>query len=76
MYLKSIYSGENIKLRYASSKIIAGLDIGTSQIRVAIGKLCDGGTEIIGVGQSASNGLRKGAVVDVDNVAAAVVSQR
>lgn len=50
----------------AKRRIIAGLDMGNSKIRVAVG-LVEGDREvnIIGVGVSPSNGLRKGNVIDV-----------
>jgi len=46
-------------------KIIAGLDFGVSQFRVAIGRRCKEGIEIIGVGQSPSLGMRKGEMVNI-----------
>ena len=49
--------------------VITGLDIGTTTTRVAIGHIGDDGTvEIIGVGAAPSEGLRKGAVVNIDSV--------
>lgn len=58
----------------AREKIIAGIDIGASKIRTVIGVTEPGKKEphIIGVGISPSLGLRKGAVVDVDEVIANV----
>lgn len=53
-------------------EIIAGLDLGNNMIRVAIGKRCDGGIEIIGVGQSTSRVMRKGEVIDVEIASAAI----
>jgi len=59
-------------------RTIAGIDIGNSQIKVAIAKINDETLrpEIIGVGSSQSNGLRRGMVVDmeecVDNVREAI----
>lgn len=52
--------------------IIVGLDIGTTQIRAAIGKRCEGGIAIIGVGQSPSRGMRKGIVINVEATADAI----
>jgi cell division protein FtsA len=53
-------------------QIIAGIDIGSSRVRTVIGALEPEKKEphIIGVGISPSLGLRKGAVVDVDEVIA------
>ncbi|MCT4591813.1 MAG: cell division protein FtsA [Candidatus Gracilibacteria bacterium] len=56
----------------AREKIIAGIDIGASKIRTVIGILDPEKKEphIIGAGVSPSLGLRKGAVVDIDEVIA------
>ncbi len=56
----------------AKEKIITGIDIGASKIRTVIGVVEPEKKEphIIGVGISPSLGLRKGAVVDVDEVIA------
>jgi len=54
----------------AKSNIITGLDIGTSKIRVVIASI-KGGEEkpkIIGVGEAKSSGMRKGTVIDIDEV--------
>ncbi len=56
-----------------SSSIIAGLDIGTSLIKVVIGeRKQDGSVDIIGVGSSASRGLRKGVVVNIEGTVSAI----
>jgi len=49
-----------------NSEILVGLDIGTSQIKVIIGEVFDDSLNIIGVGTAASNGMKKGAIVDID----------
>lgn len=61
-----------ISLFKKMDQIIAGLDIGTSKIRTVIGVLNkDSKTlQIVGVGVSPSLGLRKGSVVDVNEVIA------
>ena len=49
------------------SDIIVGLDVGTSAVRVAIGELnIDGEIEIIGLSKKASQGLRNGAIVNLE----------
>lgn len=52
----------------AKSKIVASLDIGSSKIRTVVGIQEEGATvpNIIGVGIAPSTGLRKGAVIDVE----------
>ncbi|MEY9970007.1 cell division protein FtsA [Lysinibacillus sp. RC46] len=42
------------------------LDIGSSSIKVLIGEMSDGQLHVIGVGNVKSNGVRKGAIVDID----------
>ena len=49
------------------SSLIAGLDIGTSTIKVVVGeRKADGRIDVIGVGTSPSRGLRKGVVVNIE----------
>lgn len=45
---------------------IVSLDIGTSAVRVIIGELNNGAINIIGVGSAPSQGIKKGAIVDID----------
>lgn len=42
------------------------LDIGTSKIKVIIGEVLNDSLNIIGVGSAKSNGMKKGAIVDID----------
>jgi cell division protein FtsA len=53
-------------------EIIVGLDLGSTMIRVAIGKRCEESIEIIGVGENPSQGMRKGIVINPGNTAAAI----
>ncbi len=46
--------------------VLVSLDIGTSQIKVIIGEVLNDSLNIIGVGTAKSTGLRKGAIVDID----------
>lgn len=46
--------------------IYVSLDIGSSSIKVLIGEMNNGQLHVIGVGQVKSNGIRKGAIVDID----------
>lgn len=53
-----------------------GLDIGTSKVRCVVGTFDPNGgnmPQIIGHGQAANQGMRRGAVVHVDDVAEAIV---
>ena len=46
--------------------IYISLDIGSSSIKVLIGDITDNQLHVIGVGNVKSNGIRKGAIVDID----------
>lgn len=50
---------------FDSSNIIVGLEIGTSKVCAVVGEMSDeGALNIIGIGQSKSNGVRKSEIVD------------
>jgi cell division protein FtsA len=49
-----------------SSEIIVGLDIGTTKIACIVGEVTEDGVDIIGIGTSASKGMRRGNVVNID----------
>ncbi|GAB4473279.1 MAG: cell division protein FtsA [Burkholderiaceae bacterium] len=54
-------------MRTDTKDLIVGLDIGTSKVVVAVAELlADGRFQVIGLGQSASEGLRKGVVVNIE----------
>ncbi len=54
---------------FDDSNIIAGLEIGTSKICVVVGELgADGALNIIGLGQARSRGVRKGEIVNPEQV--------
>ncbi|MBU9720435.1 MULTISPECIES: cell division protein FtsA [Bacillaceae] len=46
--------------------IYVTLDIGTSSVRVVIGEMTNGTLNIIGVGETESEGIKKGSIVDID----------
>jgi cell division protein FtsA len=53
--------------------LIVGLDIGTSKIVAIVAELQpEGGVKVIGLGQHASKGLRKGVVVNIDSTVQAI----
>lgn len=58
----------------ANQNVIVGLDIGTSKVTTLVGELReeDGQLAIIGFGESASLGLRKGNIVDIENTTKAI----
>lgn len=54
-------------------KIISGIDVGTSGVRVIVGGLGkDGKLRVLGAGTAPSEGTRKGAVVNVEEVSGAI----
>ena len=50
----------------AKADLVIGLDIGTTKICVVVGEVTEDGVDIIGIGSSASTGLRKGVVVNIE----------
>jgi cell division protein FtsA len=52
----------------ANSKMIVGLDIGTSKVVAIVAAITDeGGLEIIGIGSHPARGLKKGVVVNIES---------
>ncbi|PAV29918.1 cell division protein FtsA [Virgibacillus profundi] len=49
-----------------NSEVLVSLDIGTTKIKVIIGEVLNDSLNIIGVGTAKSNGMKKGAIVDID----------
>ncbi len=59
----------------AADDLIVGLDIGTTKVCAVIGQLDErGGVEIIGVGTTASRGLRRGVVINIDATVKAIMA--
>ena len=54
--------------------LITGIDIGTTKIAVIIAELKNDEINILGFGESVSNGLRRGVVVDIEKTANAIES--
>ncbi|GIQ67953.1 cell division protein FtsA [Xylanibacillus composti] len=54
--------------------ILVSLDIGSSKVRVIIGEINNGAMNIIGVGSADSEGIRKGAIVDIDQTVQSIRS--
>ncbi|HEY3488502.1 MAG TPA: cell division protein FtsA [Candidatus Deferrimicrobiaceae bacterium] len=46
--------------------VVAGLDIGSNKVVTVIGRKAGNGIEILGMGAAATDGMRRGAVVNVD----------
>jgi cell division protein FtsA len=56
----------------SSNDILVSLDIGTSKVRAIIGELNNGAINIVGVGSADSEGIRKGAIVDIDQTVGSI----
>jgi cell division protein FtsA len=56
------------------TKIVVGLDIGSSKISAVIGQLQEEAINILGVSESISRGIRKGQIVDIEEAAASINS--
>ncbi|MFD1849141.1 cell division protein FtsA [Oceanobacillus bengalensis] len=57
-----------------NSEILVSLDIGTTKIKVIIGEVLNDSLNIIGVGTAKSNGMKKGAIVDIDQTVQSIRS--
>jgi len=55
-----------------SGELVAGLDIGTTKICAVIGEVFDDRVDVIGVGTSASSGMKKGVVVNIEATVKAI----
>jgi cell division protein FtsA len=58
----------------SNNDIIVSLDIGTSKVRAIIGEVVNGAINIVGVGSADSEGIRKGAIVDIDQTVKSIRS--
>jgi cell division protein FtsA len=60
----------------AQQQYLVGLDIGTSAVRVVVGKIDEGSRmpNIIGIGETPSSGIRKGVVVDIEEAVSTISS--
>lgn len=59
----------------SGSTVLVAIDIGTTKVVTLIGELGRaGGVDVIGIGQAASDGLRKGVVIDIERTVQAVTS--
>lgn len=58
----------------SGNDIIVSLDIGTSKVRAIIGEVTGGSIHIVGVGSADSEGIRKGAIVDIDQTVQSIKS--
>lgn len=57
-----------------NGEVLISLDIGTSEIKVIVGEVLADSLNIIGVGTAKSKGMKKGAIVDIDQTVNAISS--
>lgn len=65
--LNNLERGWKGTLMAKRGSIIIGLDIGTTKVCTVVGEMAEGGVDIIGIGSHPCDGLRKGAVVNIDS---------
>lgn len=53
-------------------RISVGIDIGNTKVVTCVGKFEDGSANIIGLGKSLNQGIRRGVIVDVDETVSAI----
>jgi cell division protein FtsA len=53
-------------LLMAKTGLYAGLDIGTTSVKVVVAEYIEGNMNVIGVGNAKSEGLKRGIIVDID----------
>lgn len=56
----------------SSKQIITGLDVGTEKVCAVMGQKTDDGIDMIGIGTSKGNGLRKGMVIDIEETISSI----
>ncbi len=52
--------------------IVVGLDVGTTKVCALVGEMTADGIDVIGIGTSASTGLRKGVVVNITSTVSSI----
>lgn len=56
----------------ARESISVGVDIGSTKIITCVGKFENGNVDIIGIGKSQNQGMRKGSIVDIEETVSAI----
>lgn len=54
------------------SNLSVGIDVGSTKVITCIGKFDNGVTDIIGMGKSTNQGVRKGVIVDIEETVSAI----
>lgn len=56
----------------AREAISVGIDVGSTKVITCVGKFDNGAIDIIGIGQALNQGMRKGAIVDIEETVSAI----
>ncbi len=56
----------------SDTELVASLDMGTTKVSAMIGEKRNGNVRVIGIGTTASEGLKQGVVVDIDRAATSI----
>lgn len=56
----------------ARENLSVGLDIGSTKVVTCIGKIEENSVDIIGIGKSVNQGMRKGSIVDIEETVSAI----
>jgi cell division protein FtsA len=56
----------------AKGDSIVGLDVGTTKVVAIVGQLQEGMVQVVGIGKAPNSGMRKGAVVDIEDTVSAI----
>lgn len=67
-----MWAGFLVAYSMKDNNIVVGVDIGSSKIATVIGQLQEETINILGVSESASKGIRKGQIVDIEEAASAL----
>lgn len=54
--------------------IVVGIDIGNTKVITSIGKVENGAIDVIGLGKSENQGIRKGVIVDIEETVSAITA--
>jgi len=54
--------------------VIVGIDIGNTKVITSVGKVENGAVDVIGLGKSENQGIRKGVIVDIEETVSAITA--
>jgi len=54
------------------NNILVGIDVGSTKVIACVGKVEEGNIDIIGIGKSANQGIRKGVIIDLEETVSSI----